>query len=250
MNTYRISVAYDGSNYFGWQAQPKLPTIETTLKKIFSSVFGHSVAILGASRTDAGVHAAGQVARCITTLDLDSVDIMRAWNNALPSDIVIRSMERVIDFHPFYNVDYKIYYYHFFLKRPLPFFQQYGWFFRYSLDINKLNNALRLFVGTHDFRSFCTGNGRENTVRTIDVVSLDYFRKYNAYRITIKGHSFLQHMIRRIVGACLDVASQDNLSLDYLTRALEKKDPKQTLLNAPAKGLLLRKIVYNTEDAR
>ena len=189
----------------------------------------------------------GQVAECRTELDLDPEQLIFAWNNALPLDISIRSLERVdtSDFHPHKNVDYKIYYYHVFLERPLPFVQRYGYFFHYPITTTTLHKALQIFVGTHDFRSFCTGDEMgKDTIRTIDMASVEYFKRFNFYRIAIKGQSFLRYMIRRIVGACLEVVSRPDLSITALEEALAKKDPQQILPNAPAKGLLLYKIVY------
>lgn len=244
MNTYKIIIAYDGTSYCGWQIQPHCPTIALLLQQRFNAVFKKNIKLLGASRTDAGVHALGQVACGTTDLNLDVISLQHAWNNVLPPDIVIRSITHVDSFRPHQNIDYKLYYYHFFLERPLPFMQRYGWFFRRPVAIDTLQKALALFVGTHDFRSFCTGNEHENTVRTIDAITVTYIRRFNVYRIVFKGPAFLRYMIRRIVGACLEVASRDSLSLDCLTTALQKKDPQQTLPNAPSKGLLLYKIVY------
>jgi len=246
MKRYKLTIAYDGTGYHGWQIQPKLTTITGLLQDHFYRTFQMPCQLVGASRTDAGVHALGQVAECRTNFDLEPEKLFYAWNNILPDDIVIRSLEKTREtFNLYKQVDYKIYYYHFFLKRPLPFVQRYGWFFRYPVDINKLSEALQIFVGTHDFRSFCTGDEMgTNTIRTINSTSIDYFRRFGLYRIAIKGPSFLRYMIRRIVGASIEVASRTNLSIEVLNKALAKKDPRLLLPNAPAKGLLLYKIVY------
>lgn len=245
MERYKLIISYDGTNYHGWQEQPKLTTICGLLQKRFYTVFQVPARLVGASRTDAGVHALGQVAECKTTLNLDLEKILYAWNNALPPDIVIRTLEKADpDFHPFKHVAFKIYYYHFFLERPLPFVQRYGLFFRHSVNLKKLEACLHIFVGTHDFRSFCKGDEKESTIRTIQSASIEHFKRFNLCRIAIKGPSFLRYMIRRIVGACLEVASHSDLTIDVLQKALGQKDPKQLLPNAPAKGLMLYKIVY------
>lgn len=246
MKIYKLIIAYDGSDYFGWQDQPHKPSVATTLNHAFTKLFNAEMRILGASRTDAGVHALGQVARIATDLNISADRLKWAWNNALPADIMIRSLELVDDtFNPFCNVSQKTYYYHFFVERPLPFIQRYGYFYPHTVDFDLLKRALQFFVGTHDFCSFKSSEDmRTNTVRTIDSINLEYFKKYNVYRITIKGQKFLRHMIRRIVGASLSVASKNSHSLELLQSVMAACDPRHTLPNAPAQGLMLYKIIY------
>ena len=242
---YKLIIAYDGTDYHGWQVQPDEITVAGTLQNRFYNAFKIACQLIGASRTDAGVHALGQVAECRTEFDLDPEKLRLAWNNILPADIVIRSLEQAEEsFKIFRQVDYKIYHYHFFLERPLPFFQRYGWYYWHPVNLDYLHNALQVFVGTHDFRSFCTGDEKENTVRTIRSITVEYVSAYNCYRIVVIGPSFLRYMIRRVVGASLEVASRIDLSMEVLHKALEQKDPRQLLPTAHAKGLLLYKIVY------
>lgn len=251
MKRYKLIISYDGTEYQGWQMQTKdKPTIAGTLAKTFTYVFGAQVSILGASRTDAGVHALGQVVRIRTELNIPAEKIMFAWDNALPPDIVIDSLEVAPEgFHPFYNVVQKTYWYHFFLHRPLPFFTRYGYYFRYPVDLDKLQKALNVFVGTQDFRSFASSDDESpNTVRTIESITVEPVQEINGYRIVVHGPSFLRYMIRRIVGAALEVASRKQLSVDCLVQALAEKDPHQPLLpTAPAKGLLLHDIKYQVD---
>src|SRR5260221_4370762 len=216
MNVYKLVIAYDGTDYFGWQDQPEKPSIAASLNKAFAKVFKSEIKVLGASRTDAGVHALGQVARIKTDLAITPEKLKWAWNNALPADIAIRSLELVEDsFNPFCNVAQKIYHYHFFVERPLPFVQRYGYFYPYKIDFDILKESLQFFVGTHDFCAFKSSEDtRENTVRTIDAITIDYLPRYKAYRITVKGQKFLRHMIRRIVGASLAVASSSAKALE------------------------------------
>ena len=249
MQKYKIIVAYDGTDYFGWQRQKDLPTVAQALEDSFFSVFGQRVPILGVSRTDAGVHALGQVAQFRTEMQIDPKIMQQAWTNILPSDITIKSLEPVdLRFNPHCNLISKTYHYHFFTKRPLPTVQRFGWFYRYPVCMKKLHDALSVFIGTHDFRSFCTGDERADTVRTIDSVSVEWVPEFGAYRIEIRGPKFLRYMIRRIVGACLEVASRNHLPVFCLRKAIDKKDPEQTLPNAPAKGLMLHGIEYKQES--
>jgi len=246
MQKYKIIVAYDGTDYFGWQAQKDLPTIAQVLQDRFFAVFGQRISLLGASRTDAGVHALGQVARFDSDIKVNPVTMLQAWNNLLPSAMVINSLEPADSrFNPHCNIVQKTYHYHFFLERPQPLSQRYGWYFRYPVNIDKLKTALQVFVGTHDFRSFCTGDDRKNTVRIIDAISVEYVERLGSYRIMIRGPKFLHYMVRRMVGAALEVASRDYLLPNCLYKALEEKNPEQTFPKAPAKGLILHSIEYD-----
>lgn len=248
MTNYKIVVSYDGTDYHGWQKQPNNITVVEVLEKSFYKVFHHKISIKGASRTDAGVHAYWQVASFSSSVQIAPFRLKFAWNNALPEDIVLREVVMVdAPFNPHDGVVEKTYHYHFFIKRPLPFFQRYGWYFKREIDFDLLQQSFKVFLGTHDFRSFCTGDDMQSTIRTIHSMHLEYDGKMDAYRIVVKGPGFLRYMIRRIVGACLEIASRDELGVSDLQKALDKKDPEQTLPNSPAKGLVLYKIDYQED---
>jgi tRNA pseudouridine38-40 synthase len=248
MPTYRLLMAYDGTAYNGWQKQPRLPSIEGTLETIFRRTFKAELAILGASRTDAGVHALGQVVRIQTELVLEPDKLAFALNNSLPEDIMVRAAALVEDdYSPHVGVAQKTYYYHIFTKKPLPYAARYGWYYPRAIDEQLLRQALAEFVGTHDFRSFCCAEDtREDMVRTIESIELSYFKRFNAYRVTVRGEKFLRHMIRRIVGAAVTVATTDTrYTLADLKKVLHNKNPHHTLPNAPGKGLVLARIIYH-----
>ncbi len=243
MRTFKLVIAYDGTGYKGWQEQPGLPTIEGLFKKRLKQVFKKEIPFTGASRTDAGVHAFGQVARVQFDLDITPSHVKHVLNNAMPTGISVRSVELVpATFHPRVGVKQKVYYYHFFTEQPVPFVSRYGIYVP-KLNLEKFKKALQIFKGTHDFRSFVTGEQGRTTVRTINEIELLYNKKFEAYQVKVVGPSFLTHMIRRIVGACFAVASSD-MPLDILSKALEKKDPEQHLYVAPPQGLLLQSIEY------
>lgn len=246
MQKYQIIVSYDGTDYYGWQLQTKLPSITSQLQHSFFQIFGSPIKITGASRTDAGVHAHGQVAMFQTDLVIDPKNMLRAWNNRLPSDIVIRSIT-VTDphFHPFYNVEFKTYHYHIFLERPTPYVQRFGTYCELKVDVSVLQQALSIFLGTHDFSSFCAADTESpSKVRTIDSITLEYVPEWRAYRIIFTGQSFLRHMIRRIVGAAIKVATSDTMTVEYIQEILNAKNPNNPLPTAPAKGLTLHEVVY------
>jgi tRNA pseudouridine38-40 synthase len=248
VNRYQLTIAYDGTDYHGWQIQPHCSTITQVLQDRFRQVFNKDCSIVGASRTDAGVHALGQVALLQTELELEPGRICKVFNDHLPLDIMVRKLETASNtFHPQANVQQKTYYYHFFLERPLPFIARYGYYYYAQINISKLQESLQLFTGTHDFRSFCTGDEMLSTIRTVDSVNLYFFKRYNTYRIEIKAQSFLRYMIRRVVGAALYTASRYKFSVESLQAAMQAKNPEQLFPTAPARGLMLYKIVYDKE---
>jgi len=246
MQKYQIVVAYDGTDYYGWQLQPTLPSIAYKLQHSFYHIFGSPIKIIGASRTDAGVHAHGQVAIFTTDLIIDPEKMLYAWNNRISSDIVIRSIT-VADpeFHPFYNVERKIYHYHIFLEQPSPFLQRFGAYCQKKIDLSTLQKALDIFVGTHDFTAFCAADTESpSKIRTINSITLEYIPEWRAYRIIIIGPSFLRYMIRRMVGAAIKVASTDTMTVEYIQEVLSAKNPNNPLPTAPAKGLTLHEVIY------
>ncbi len=245
MQRYKLIVAYDGANYHGWQCQEGLPTVAGTLEHAFARVFNKSIKLLAASRTDAGVHALGQHASFDIEPFVDCAAMLKAWNHALPADIHIRDLQLMERTANLFEVKSKIYFYHFFLDRPLPGLSRYGWYYYKKISIDKLRDTLNQFVGTHDFRAFSTGDDRgDDTIRTIDSIQLIYFSRFKMYRVVVTGKKFLHHMIRRIVGASLDIASRPAVPVDYVGKNFAQKKPCSSLTNAPAHGLVLYKITY------
>lgn len=245
MKPYIIVVAYDGTNYHGWQEQKNQQTIAGTLQASFKKVFGHEIKTVGASRTDAGVHAAMQVARFYTDRKIDVEIMRRSWNGALPLDIYICSLEpSVAGFHPQHNVIEKTYQYHFSLNRPRPFRARYVHYHNHALDLEKMKRCLQQFVGTHDFFAFCTGDCDKGTVCTISTITLEFDKEYQAYCVTVCGKRFLHHMIRRIIGAALRIASYENRLVEEIAQAFVAKKADRPLPTAPARGLVLKKILY------
>lgn len=244
MNYFKCIIAYDGTDYCGWQYQPNKPTITGVLKNTFENVFCQKATIVGASRTDAGVHAYGQVALCRTELALEAQSLLWAWNNRLPSSITIRACTTADQqFHPQRNVYCKTYQYHICTERPLPYAHRYQWFVRKCIDYGKLADCLQIFVGTHNFRSFCTGHERgDDTIRTIDSITFDH--NSTDLVITVKGQAFLHYMIRRIVGATISVACHSHIPVNYINKILLACNPLHHLPTAPASGLVLQSIEY------
>lgn len=252
MNYYKLVIAYDGTDFHGWQIQSNYVTLMSCLQDNFFRVFGTEVKLLGSSRTDTGVHALGQVARAVTDFSLDRIELQNAWNNSLPKSILVRSLEQITDqFHPLRNYEYKVYEYHLFYERPLPFFARYGWaypFIRF-VDVEKFKRALQLFVGTHDFASFGRVEGEKSTVRTVHSIDCDIKKEWGAHRVTVQGVGFLQYQIRRMIGAALDIARDTDASIEQIAQLLKTpKKAEQPLLRAEACGLCLKKVVYQGDE--
>ncbi|HBY05736.1 MAG: tRNA pseudouridine synthase A [candidate division TM6 bacterium GW2011_GWE2_42_60] len=249
MKQYTLVIAYDGTGYHGWQEQRDCVTVSMTLRDTFRRVFGTDVGLVGASRTDAGVHALGQVARATVPLKLaiDAATLKRAWNASLPPDIHIRSLTPSLPhFHPHWRVIDKLYQYHVFIKRPLPMFARYGYHYTYAWSLEKCTESLQHFVGTHDFWSFCTEELPEvNTICSIKRAFVEPLPHLKAIRISFVGDRFLYHMVRRMVGAALTIASFENRSVAEIPRALQERSSRRLFVTAPPQGLVLRKIRYD-----
>lgn len=248
MYSYKLIISYDGTDYCGWQWQKNAVSINAVMRSTFARVFGQddeSFLLVGASRTDAGVHAEGQVLRLRTPLQLPPERLTKVWNDVLPPSIVIIHAEVIADrFHPQHNVAYKVYEYSFFTERPSFKIQRFGWHLHKKVDLERVQEALQLFVGTHDFGSFCKNTEDRPTVLTIDSIVLMPCNETGGWKVQVRGKSFLRHMIRRIVGASLWYGMYKKTLLSAITDALYHKKLTQTLPTAPAKGLCLKEIHY------
>lgn len=246
MNRYILILAYDGSSFGGWQTQHRGDSVQEALEKSFYNTFKKSVRLLAASRTDVGVHALGQVILCHTELDLPTDRLLKVWNDNLPASIIVRSLKKLKNlFHPWYNVYQKCYYYNVSTKKPLPFVAPFVWRVKAPIHWDRVKAVLELFVGTHNFKAFKhADDGRLNTIREIQDISLFYYKRYNVWCIAVTGKSFLRHMIRKIVGAALFIGTHENVSIESIKEALEAGNTALQFPTAPAQGLLLRSIEY------
>lgn len=244
MKRIKLTIAYDGTNYCGWQIQPNGITIEEILNKALSKMTGEEILVIGASRTDSGVHAMGNVAVFDTETTIPVEKIAVALNQRLPEDIVITKSEEVpLDFHPRYCNCSKTYEYHIINTRiPIPTKRLTNYFVSYVLDIDKMRQAASYLVGEHDFVSFCNvRTDVENTVRTI--TALDILTNGNEITIRITGNGFLYNMVRIIVGTLVRVG-RGFYEPEKVKEILEAKDRKAAGVTAPAHGLMLVEIKY------
>ena len=244
MKRIKLVVAYDGTNYHGWQIQPNAVTIESVLNRCLSELFGEEIRVIGASRTDAGVHARGNVAVFDTNARIPAEKISYALNTKLPRDIRIQASCTVAsDFHPRYCDTVKTYEYCIFNRKfPDPTKRLYSFFYYYPLDVEKMQQAAGFLVGEHDFKSFCTMNPEiENTVRTIYGIAVS--RKEDMITIRVTGSGFLYHMVRIIAGTLIKVGS-GVLPVADVKIILEQKDRELAGPTARPEGLTLVEIKY------
>ena len=204
----KLVVAYEGTNYCGWQIQPNGITIEQVLNETLSSLLGEEITVTGASRTDAGVHSLGNVAVFETHTKMPAEKISFALNQRLPEDIVVQESCQVPeDFHPRFSKSRKTYEYRILncrFRQPLE--RRTSYFYHYPLDVSAMQKAAAYLVGEHDFTSFASVHAQTNTyVRMI--YALDVVREGDMIRIRVQGNGFLYNMVRIIAGTLIQVGA-------------------------------------------
>lgn len=244
MKRIKLTIAYDGTNYCGWQVQPNGITVEEVVNKALKKLTGEDIQVIGASRTDSGVHALGNVAVFDTHTTIPPERISYALNQRLPEDIVIVKSEEVAeDFHPRYCDCSKTYEYHILNTRiPIPTKRLTNYFVSYDLDVEKMRKAAGYLIGEHDFVSFCNvRTDAEDTVRT--VTELEILKDGEEITIRISGNGFLYNMVRIIVGTLIRVG-RGFYEPEKVKEILEAKDRKAAGVTAPPHGLILAEIRY------
>lgn len=244
MKRIKLTIAYDGTNYCGWQIQPNGITVEEVINKNLSKLTGETIVVIGASRTDSGVHAMGNVAVFDSDTTIPPQKMSYALNQRLPKDIcVVKSEEVPLDFHPRYCDCSKTYEYHIVnSKIPLPTKRLTNYFVSYNLDVNAMRKGAGYLVGEHDFVSFCNiRTSVENTVRTVTELGIHTHEDEISIRIT--GNGFLYNMVRIIVGTLIRVG-RGFYEPEKVKEILAAKDRKAAGVTAPAHGLMLVQIKY------
>lgn len=247
MQKFKLTVAYDGTQYGGWQIQSNALSIQELLERAISTVLREKVTLVGAGRTDAGVHAQGQTAH-FTTNVLPDLKILQLSSNALlPKDIRILDLVEVSnDFHARYHATGKIYHYRLHLSRTNdPFKRLYSYHVPYVLDLAALEKAAAYFVGTHDFTSFANeahqGCAAKDPVRTLHRLSL--CEEEGGVRLEFEGEGFLYKMVRNVVGTLLDVA-RGKLPHENIPSIFAARNRCEASMAAPPEGLCLMKVLY------
>lgn len=248
VNAYKnlkLTIEYDGGAYHGWQRQATEPTIQEEIEKALMTMTGAKVVLTGSGRTDAGVHAYGQVANflCETTLTHDV--FQRGLNSLLPQDIVITACTEVPEtFNARYDVKSKTYHYKILNRRlPAAIERQYSWHIPQKLNLSAMRRACGHVIGTHDFKAFeGAGSPRAHTTRR--VIHADLVKDNDGYLIfAIEGDGFLRFMVRNIVGTLVDVGLAKSTPDDF-KRIMLSKDRNLAGITAPSHGLYLMQVKY------
>jgi len=259
MRNIKLIIEYDGTNYHGWQFQPRLKTIQGVLESKLSIITKADTAVSGAGRTDAGVHALGQVANFKTESRMTPEQFKAALNRALPRDIVIRHVQEVDDdFHARYRAIRKTYRYSILNETtPSAFLRNYTYWVRDSIDVDSMAHACKLLLGKHDFSSFAsTGDPVKSFVRTVNNASVievesaytDMFlsvplQQYKLIQFQIEAKAFLRCMVRAIAGTLLEIG-KGKMPPEKMRDILEAKNRSAAGPSLPAKGLCLMEVGY------
>lgn len=244
MKNIKIVIEYDGTRYCGWQRQKNGVSIQETIEKAIEKVTGEKTEIISSSRTDAGVHAKGQVANFLTSSTVPPEKICYAINSFLPDDIVILSSQEVpLDFHSRYSSKGKKYSYTI-LNRKIPsaLLKNYSAHIPYELNIEDMIRASKYFLGEHDFSAFkSTGSSVKGNVRTIK--RLELIKDEDIIKMFIEANGFLYNMVRIIAGTLIEVG-KGRIKPDDIPFIIDSKDRKKAGPTAPAQGLCLEKVYY------
>jgi len=267
MRNLRLVIAYDGTDFHGWQRQPHAPTVQGCLEDALTRITAAKVKLYGSGRTDAGVHAAGQVANFTTGCRIPAENLQKALNDLLPPSVRIRKVSEVAeDFHARYHARAKTYRYRI-LRAPVcsPFFWRFVDHYPYPLDRRRMAAAAPLLQGEHDFTSFAASSADEDDdlpgagaappppeppakrapsmVRTIFSSRLRWRPRMSLLTYEVRGNGFLHHMVRNIAGTLIEVGRGKLAPADVL-RILEARDRTLAGPTAPARGLCLMKVEY------
>lgn len=246
----KLTLQYKGTHYQGWQSQPSGKTIQQTLEKALFQILQKKISVAGSSRTDSGVHALCQVCHFDLPEESQFTDkkklpkLAYGLNSLLPDDIVISNIEQVpLSFHAQKSAKRKIYEYtilNSFTRSP--FLSDYSWQIPYPLDIKKMRQAAKILIGEHDFKAFCaSGSSVKSTVRRIYRLKISL--KKHLICISIEGNGFLKQMVRNIVGSLVEIGKK-KMTLVEFHKGFQSTDRSQLGPTAPAKGLILKKVIY------
>jgi len=253
MRNIKLTIQYKGTNYCGWQIQNRVKktssrnekTIQGEIERVLKKVLKEKVKLIGACRTDSGVHALSQVANFKTKSNLHIDNIHRALNSLLPKDIAIKSIkEEKEDFHSRFDAKGKIYQYKILnLSTKDVFENDYAWRIIFDLNRKKIEQAARHIIGRHNFSSFSSaGSKRKNVI--CDIKRIDIRKKRDIYIVEVEGDRFLYRMVRNIVGTLVEIGRGRFTPRD-IKRVLSKRDRRFAGPCAPASGLILQRVMYN-----
>jgi tRNA pseudouridine38-40 synthase len=243
---YRLQVEYDGSEFRGWQWQPNGRTVQGVIEEALQRIFRQEIRVNGSGRTDSGVHALGQTAHFEAPECFPPEKLLLALNGNLPEDVRVWELrEADPDFHARFSAHWRWYRYRIF-TRQRAVERQFGWYLKFRLDTQRLQEAARLLVGEHDFTAFsCLGQDEPATPHGCKclVYAAGWELSAEEFRFHIVANRFLRHMVRGLVGAIVDV-SRGRFDLDYFAALLKETKKPDLVKNAQARGLCLMRVGY------
>lgn len=245
MKNVKIIIEYDGTDYHGWQCQADLPTVQKTIEDAIRKITREDAKITGSGRTDAGVHAIGQVANFFIETQMDTDTLRKALNSTLPRDISIIKAQEVPDgFHAQFSSRSKVYEYRIFNRPHPPALQRNRvWHIQEKLDTKKMREAAAHLEGTHDFSVFATADITvKTTVRTVKRVHVRKTRE-EIISVEIEADGFLKRMVRMITGTLVE-AGRGKLSPEGFRQILAEGQKTKDVFTAPPSGLFLKKVIY------
>lgn len=245
MNNYKLTIQYDGGRYKGWQRLGNGEnTIQGKIESVLSEMLGREIEIIGSSRTDAGVHAFEQIANFKIKENIPELEIRNYLNRYLPQDISIKEVTIESDrFHARYNSKSKTYIYKIWNEDfTNPFMRKYSMHIEEKLDVNKMKEAAKYFLGEHDFTAFSNAKSKKKTM-VREIYSIDFEKKDGFIQIRISGNGFLYNMVRKIVGTLIEVGA-GRLFADNIPKVIELKDRAKVTNLAEPGGLYLEKIEF------
>lgn len=244
MRNIRLTISYDGSDYYGFQRQKDLVTVQQVLEEALAKIFGESISVAPSGRTDTGVHALGQVVSFKTQGKIPVERVVHAVNTVLPPSVVaLDAKEMPEGFHARYDAKAKKYIYKIMqTDMPDPFLANYAWLLAGELDVRKMAEAASIIKGEHDFSSFrASGSTPTHPVR--DIYESVWQNENGMIVFSIKGNGFLYHMVRNLVGSFVDIG-QGRISVDDFKDILAGKDRALAGKTAPPQGLYLEHVFY------
>lgn len=240
-----LTIEYEGTRYHGFQSQPDKPSIQDELERAIERLTGERIRVNGAGRTDAGVHAEGQVVAFDTTSEHPTETFISALNHYLPPDIAVKAACIVRrDFDPRRHARSRAYRYTILNGRtPSPLARRFTCHIRQPLDVERMREAAALFLGTRDFRRFAAPlpKGKTNSVREIYEANIE--RHGDTITFDVRGNAFLRHQVRRMAGALADIG-RGRLSIDDLQAMIDNRQTDKIAHSLPAQGLCLTRVEY------
>ncbi len=240
---YKLVIEYDGTNFSGWQIQENARTVQEELEKALSSLFDEPIRTVGAGRTDAGVHAKGQVVHFDATKHRELYSIFRGLNSLLPDDIAVLAVEPAAeDFHARYSAIRRVYAYRI-CRRPSALWKRYAWIFQEPLNLHDMQRCAERIRGEHSFRAFCSTQAEVNHYKCYVHRAEWTFERPHVLRFHIEANRFLHNMVRVLVGTMVEVGL-GKLSIEQFEQILESGDRTEAGRTAPAQGLVLEQVIY------